>query len=226
MAKSSPLPGLFGSGCVEDATGERLRPGDGAIVRELFERSGLRLGELVLDVGCGAGESLAWLEKHGFIGIGVDRDARTLAIAASRVVSALFHGDGARLPFADACFDAVLSECSLSLMPDRRAALVEWARVLRPGGRLLLADVDWPCRDGRDELGEDILAAGFAILRDEDRSDVLAGFVARFIFHYGSLDALWGDCACAGQTAGRPRYRLIVAARSAEPTPSKGSANP
>ncbi|MBS1164304.1 MAG: Methyltransferase type 11 [Proteobacteria bacterium] len=227
MDKSSlPLPGLFGSGCVEGATGERLRPGDGAIVKALFERSGLRLGELVLDVGCGAGESLVWLEKHGFVGIGVDRDPRTLAIAASRVVSALFHGDGARLPFADGCFDAVLSECSLSLMSDRRAALVEWARVLKPGGRLLLADVEWPRDDGRDDLCEDILAAGFVILHDEDRSDVLAGFVARFIFHYGSLDALWGDCACAGQTAGRPRYRLLVAARSGEPMASKGRANP
>jgi arsenite methyltransferase len=224
MAKSSPLPGLFGSGCVEDAAGERLRPGDGAIVKELFERSDLRLGALVLDVGCGVGESLVWLERHGFIGIGVDRDARTLAIAASRVVSALFHGDGAHLPFADGCFDAVLSECSLSLMPDRRVALVEWARVLKSGGRLLLADVEWP--EGRDDLGEDLSAAGFAILHDEDRSDVLAGYVARFIFHHGSLDALWGDCACAGKATGRPRYRLIVAVRSGAPTPSKGGANP
>ena len=226
MARSFPVPGLFGSGCVEDAAGERLRPGDGAIVKELFERSGLRLGALVLDIGCGTGESLVWLEKRGFVGIGVDRDAKTLAIAASRVVSALFHGDGARLPFADGCFDAVLSECSLSLMPDRRVALVEWARVLRSGGRLLLADVEWPTQEGRDDLGEDISAAGFTILYDEDRSEVLAGFVARFIFHYGSLDALWGDCACAGQAAGRPRYRLIVAVRSGAPTPSKGSTNP
>jgi len=221
MAKSSVLPGLFGCGCIEGAGGEWLRPGDGTIVKELFARSGLPLGASVLDVGCGAGDSLVWLERHGFAGIGVDRDERTLAIAAARVVSALFHGDGAHLPFADACFDAVLSECSLSLMPDRRAALVEWVRVLKSGGRLLLADVDWPRRDGRDDLREDIVAAGFTILHDDDRSDVFAGFVARFIFRYGSLDALWG--ACAAQAAGRPRYRLLVASRSAEPT---GRANP
>lgn len=224
MAETSTVPGLFGCGCVEGAAGEWLRPGDGAIIRELVERSGLRLGASVLDVGCGAGESLAWLERHGFSGVGVDRDERVLAVAASRVASALFHADGARLPFSDACFDGVLSECSLSLMADRRAALVEWRRVLRTGGRLLLADVDWPSRDGRDDLGKDIMASGFTILHDDDRSDVLAGFVARFVFQYGSLDALWGDCA--RQSAVRPRYRLLVAERVSEPLLSTGSANP
>lgn len=225
MAKSAPMPGLFGCGCIEGASGEWLRPGDGAIVSELFERSGLHLGSLVLDVGCGTGESLAWIERHGFVGMGVDRDERTLAIAASRVVSALFHGDGARLPLADACVDAVLSECSLSLMPDRHAALAEWARVLKPAGRLLLADVDWPNHDGRDSLREDVAAAGFDVLSDEDRSDVLAGFVARFIFQYGSLDDLWGDRACSAKPDGRPRYRLLIAARSIEPSSSTGSTN-
>ncbi|MCM5558399.1 DVU_1556 family methyltransferase [Pleomorphomonas sp. JP5] len=221
-ANPTSFPGLFGCGRVEGATGEWLRPGDGEIVRELFERSGLRLGAKVLDVGCGTGESLAWLERHGYSGIGVDRDERTLAIAASRVQSALFHGDGARLPFADACLDAVLSECSLSQMTDRRAALGEWWRIVRPGGRLLLADVDWPSDDGRDGLREDVEAAGFAILHHEDRSKVLAGFVARFIFHYGSLDPLWGGRDCSS-TDRRPRYRLLVAERAAEPT---GSAHP
>ena len=206
-------PGLFGCGCVEGAAGEWLRPGDGAIVKELFERSGLRLGSLVLDVGCGTGESLAWLERHGFVGMGIDRDAKVLAIAASRVASALFHGDASRLPFADGCLDAVLSECSLSLVPDRQATLREWARVLKPGGRLLLGDVDWPGESGRDELAVDIGVAGFTILHHDDRSDVLPGFVARFIFRYGSLDALWGDCACGGPSGGRPRYRLFVAER-------------
>lgn len=219
MAKSAPLPGLFGCGCIEGAGGEWLRPGDGAIVGELFERSGLRPGSVILDVGCGCGESLAWIERHGFLGIGVDRDERTLAIAASRVVSALFHGDGAHLPLADACVDAVLSECSLSLMPDRHAALGEWARVLKPAGRLLLADVEWPSHDGR----EDLVAAGFTVLHDEDRSSILAGFAARFIFQYGSLETLWGDRACGMRAQGRPRYRLIVAERSIEPSSSTGS---
>lgn len=226
MLQSSAPEGLFGCGCVEGAVGEWLRPGDGAIVKELFERSGLRLGSVVLDVGCGSGESLAWLERHGFVGMGVDRDERTLAIAASRVASALFHGDGARLPLASACLDAVLSECSLSLMRDRSAALAEWARVVKPGGRLLLADIDWPDHQDRDALADDIAAAGFTIVHHEDRSDVLPGFVARFIFRYGSLDALWGDRACAAGATCRPRYRLFVAVRSGDPLPPTGSAKP
>jgi len=220
-AKPAPISGLFGCGCVEGAAGEWLRPGNGAIVGELIERSGLRLGAKVLDVGCGAGESLVWLERHGFSGIGIDRDERVLAIAASRVNSALFLGDGTRLPFADGCLDAILSECSLSQMADRVAALGEWWRVLKPGGRLMLADVDWPADDGRDGLREDVEAVGFVVLVTEDRSAVLASFVARFIFHYGSLDPLWGERDCSASRH-RPRYRLLVAERTAEPTGSEG----
>jgi len=206
-------PGLLGCGCIEGAGGEWLRPGDGDIVRALFALASLRPGSSVLDVGCGAGESLAWLERHGCRGVGVDRNDRAIAIAASRVASALYLADGMALPFADGCFDAVLSECSLSLMPDRRAALGEWRRVLRDDGRLLLADLDWPDGQGRDGLADDLTTSGFLILHDEDRSEVLSGFVARFIFQYGSLDALWGGCAAKARQ--RPRYRLIVAAASA-----------
>ena len=54
---------------------------------------------------------------------------------------------------------------------------------------------------------------------------VLAGFVARFIFHYGSLDALWGDRACSAKRDAKPRYRLLIASRSFAPSSSTGSAN-
>lgn len=212
--------GLLGCGAIAGSSGDWLRPGDGEIVKELFAQSGLRLGASVLDVGCGVGESLGWLERHGYTGIGIDRDGDVLAFAATRVASALFQGDATCLPFADSSFDAVLSECSLSLMPDRRAALGEWRRVLKDDGRLLLADVDWPGDDDRDGLAEDVAAAGFSILDQQDRSEVLAGFAARFIFQHGSLDALWGDCRRKGDA--RPRYRLVIAAAS----PRTGSVEP
>ncbi len=219
MAASAP--GLFRCGAVDDGAGGLLRPGGGGIIGLLFEQAGLRLGADVLDVGCGAGESLAWLERHGYRGTGVDRDETALALAASRTAAALFHADGCRLPFADGGFDAVLSECSLSLMADRRAALAEWHRVLKPDGRLLLADVDWPDAAGGDPFRDDVLAAGFAVLHGADRSDVLAGFAARFVFRYGSLDALWGDdCRRPGK---RPRYRLLVGRKMADTTVSTGS---
>lgn len=53
-----------------------------------------------------------------------------------------FHlGDSEALPFPDNTFDAVVTECAYCTFPDKAAAVAEFARVLRPGGRLGLADV-------------------------------------------------------------------------------------
>lgn len=215
MADSAgPACGLAGCGRLVDTLGEPIRPGGDAIIAELVERAGIRPGAHVLDVGCGAGDSLAWLERRGYAGAGVDRDGATLALAATRTGAPLFHADGLRLPFPRGRFDAVLSECSLSLMPNRKAALAEWRRVLKPRGRLMIADVD---RAGDDDpLLRDVKAAGFEILHDEDRSDVLAGFAARFIFRYGSLDALWNG----GGPKGKACYRLLVAESTVDDTRS------
>ena len=49
------------------------------------------------------------------------------------------QGDATTLPFADASYDAVMSQFALMYFPDRAAALKEMARVLRPGGRLAIA---------------------------------------------------------------------------------------
>jgi ubiquinone/menaquinone biosynthesis C-methylase UbiE len=57
---------------------------------------------------------------------------------------ALVRGDATRLPFADAAFDAAVSTEAFHWFPDQDAALRELRRVLRPGGRLLLALVSPP----------------------------------------------------------------------------------
>jgi ubiquinone/menaquinone biosynthesis C-methylase UbiE len=64
-----------------------------------------------------------------------------------------FHlGDSEALPFPDSSFDAVVPECSYCTFPDNAAAAAEFARVLRPGGRLGLADVTTADMGLPDEL--------------------------------------------------------------------------
>lgn len=209
---------LYGSGLVEDMSGLPLRPGGGALTAALIDRAGFRPGDCVLDVGCGRGASLALMAQRGLLALGIDLDPAALAAArAGGRGGTLARADASALPFADAAFDGVLSECALALMADRRAALSEWRRVLKPGGRLALADVDWPDDSGGDGFLDAFAAAGLTVLHHEDRSDVLAAFVARFIFRYGSLDALWGACGCRLR-GGRPRYRLAVAGRAGDAT--------
>ena len=93
-----------------------------------------------LDAGCGHGFQTAELRRLGYEVHGVDLAAALLALARRRVDGArLVRGDLAALPYPDVSFDVVAccgSTLSFVAEPDR--ALAEVARVLRPGGRLLL----------------------------------------------------------------------------------------
>lgn len=54
---------------------------------------------------------------------------------------AFYCGDAERLPFADGTFDAVVCECALCTFPDKPTAVAEFARVLKPGGRVGISDL-------------------------------------------------------------------------------------
>lgn len=97
---------------------------------------------LALDVGCGEGRFCRLLAEHDVACVGLDLTAALLAEARAR------HGEGRyvrgaaeRLPFGDHAFDLVVSYLSLIDIPDVRAAIPEMARVLRPGGTLLIANL-------------------------------------------------------------------------------------
>jgi SAM-dependent methyltransferase len=222
--------GLFGCGALSDGGGEPLRPGGLALTRELIDRAGFRAGETVADIGCGLGASTRLLRERGVAAIGVDVVAPAEAGARGEAPP-LVVADAARLPFADDSLDGVLSECSLSLTVDRGLALAEWRRALRRGGRLALSDVYRRAGGGaeriatREALCADVAAAGFRVAWFEDRSEALKGWAARFIFQFGSLDALWGGgCVIDGGSAGETRlgYGLLIALKPGDRPPVGG----
>lgn len=95
----------------------------------------------VLDVGCGLGVELAYLACEGWRTCGVDLSAVALQRARTAHPGVSFlQSDATRLPFADQSFDLVLDRgCFHYLEPEvRHAYAAEAARVLRPGGRMLL----------------------------------------------------------------------------------------
>ena len=91
----------------------------------------------LLDLGCGPGSITAGL---GTRSIGVD--VRAVAVPGVPVVG----GDGARLPFPDASFDAVYANAVLQHVPDAAAVVREVRRVVRPGAVVGVGDVDWDAR--------------------------------------------------------------------------------
>lgn len=90
----------------------------------------------VLDIGCGDGHFASIAYERLPLDVGIDVSARDLREAAGRpgVYRAVMSASATTLPFADASFNTVVSNCVIEHIPDNAAVLREIARVLRPGG--------------------------------------------------------------------------------------------
>ncbi len=118
-----------------------------AMIVRLFDGTPV---EALLDIGTGTGRMLELLAPQIRRGVGIDISPDMLAIARDRLERAGAHhcqvrlGDLFRLPFPDGVsdqgFDAALFHQVLHYLDDPQAAIVEAARVLKPGGRLIVVD--------------------------------------------------------------------------------------
>jgi ubiquinone/menaquinone biosynthesis C-methylase UbiE len=111
------------------------------VIRELIPLQGKR----VLDVGCGEGGLTRFLAREGATATGIDISDTRLAQArgGEAVAGADYRvGFGEKLPFADGSVDAVLYHNALHHVPveAQAAALVEAARVLKPGGAVVIIE--------------------------------------------------------------------------------------
>lgn len=157
------------------------RYGDRLFRRRQFDLRGVNN---ILDIGSGAGQVLSHLIKyssHSARITGIDISRTMLERAKSRLGSnrpRLVVGDFARLPFADCAFDCITCCYVLEHLPDARQGLEEVARVLAPGGRVLLFVTEdnfsgawtsrfWKCRThNRDELFDLCEALGLELKKE------------------------------------------------------------
>jgi len=98
-----------------------------------------------LDAACGTGRHAAALDRLGHRVIGVDSSAAMLDRARARVPAADFrHGELESLPLESGTIDLAVCALALTHFADPGRAIAELARVVRPGGRVIISDVH-PC---------------------------------------------------------------------------------
>lgn len=133
----------------------------------IVEAAGLTGSELVLDVATGAGHTALACARHAARVVAIDLTPAMLATAADlaasrRVANIEFReADAAHLPFDEATFDAVTCRVAAHHFADVRRVIDEVWRVLRPGGRFILADTVAP-----EDAAADTFLNTLELLRD------------------------------------------------------------
>jgi ArsR family transcriptional regulator len=156
----------------------------------------------LLDIGTGTGRLLEVLAPRIGAGIGIDASRAMLALARTRLAKpglghcAVRLADMYRLPLADASFDAVVLQMVLHYAEDPASALAEAARVLRPGGTLVV--VDLAPHDQREEI--DRLAHRWPGFADE----TIDAFLTRAELEPGDMIAIPGPFEVRLWSARRP----------------------
>lgn len=222
-----------------------IRPGGRKLTERAVTLSGFTSGSRVLDVGCGNGATLTYLQEDlGATAVGVDPSVKLLDQARGRhICLSLILGTGAALPFSEESFDGVILECTLSLIEDPLTVLRECYRILKPGGRIVVSDVysqnqsvgaeleilpkDCCLRGARsrDHVLGTLSGVGFDVDFWEDRSEFLREFAVKLVWSYGSIFDFLGlrndqlperETTSAVIRECRPGYFLLVGTKKGD----------
>ena len=173
---------LYESEIVRRLLGDSFHPGGAALTERLGVLLALSPGSLVLDAASGNGTSALYLtQRFGCRVIGVELGAENVARATAEADRRGFAdrvrfkvGDTEQLPLSVSEVDAVICECAFCTFPDKLGAAREFARVLKPGGRVGLSDIT-RAPGGPDELTD--LMAWVACLADARPANAYAALL-------------------------------------------------
>ena len=126
-----------------------IRPGGEALTIKAARKANLPEGSIILDMGCGEGDTAALLARDfGFKATGVDASYKMIERGKKKYPELdLRNMEAEHLEFESRVFDAVFMECSLSVMRIQEDAAFEAYCVLKPGGKLIITDLYFPDPD-------------------------------------------------------------------------------
>lgn len=181
-----------------------------------------RPGEVVLDVAAGTGALAHELRASGARVVALDLSWRMLVTGAAREgprrTLDWISGDGTRLPFRNAAFDAATIAFGLRNLPDPEAGLRELARVTRPGARLAVLEFSRPTFGPYRRLYQALLRHAMPAAARTFASDPAAyGYLAESILAWPDQTRLAGVISAAGWSDVRWRdlARGVVALHTA-----------
>ena len=202
------------------------------LTAEMIGKCNLPKGAKILDIGCGYGKTVKFLrDQMGLQSFGIDTAANMVkgGLAVDGSLN-LLVADAETLPFADAVFDAVITECVFCLLPNKPKALAEIRRVLKPNGKLIISDLylqkpssekvnlnGITCLQNlmtKEEICQIIIESGFLNRSwDDKRSDYL-GFLAEMIFEFDTVEGFWqwifgGECGDLCSSADKLKKQKI-----------------
>ena len=133
-----------------------------------------RPGDRVADIACGTGDLAVLFAEAGCAVVGIDFTYAMLPLAAAKASGPVWvNGDAQALPLADASVDVLSIAFGLRNVADPSAAMAEFRRVLRPGGRLIVLEFTTPPNPlirGASRLHTDVIMPRTASLIARDRS--------------------------------------------------------
>lgn len=230
---------LYESDIIQDVFGEALRPGGLELTKRALEYCKFNSGDKLLDLGCGSGATISYINKHyNFSICGLDISDKLVSQARRlNEETEIFISSAENMDFENSTFNGVFAECTLSLMDDLEKTLKEINRVTRNEGYLIISDIYVNNTEYLEKLKKvsvntclkkpfdlkdlnNLLEnSGFHVELQEKHDNLLIQLLADIIFKFGSMDILWSctrDCTDMKSfqnslIKSKPGYFLMIA---------------
>jgi ubiquinone/menaquinone biosynthesis C-methylase UbiE len=137
------MSNIYETGAFSQIQNGSMHPGGLRLTDRAVRLAALTSGMRVADVGCGTGATAAFLStKYKLSVVGLDISEALIELGKRNNPGLnLLPWDGVSLPFEDGCLDAVLFECTLSVIGNTRHMLARCAKALKYDGALILSDI-------------------------------------------------------------------------------------